>query len=379
MGLKVNNRFPGANGRVIAVRESGDKAEIVFAAEPKGGAESLWYCFRVAAEGGESPAPAKLTITQQFFGTIEGGAVTDGARPVYQPEGQGWYRAHAGTVHVHADGRADVSWTVPYPAPGMEIAFSFPYGKHELDRLVSKAKGYWKRDHIGLSQGGRFIERLSNDYGQLSRKASGVYIMARQHAGETPSSWVMDGILDRTSREKKMSCMLWAVPFVDVDGVVHGGHGKGVAPADISQAWSVPPARHEARVLQHDIQAWAARCQPCLILDLQSPDATAADGVTMLGPDPDRHPDTHAAIKAWANVFEQALRPEFAATEFCRTTDRPAGCEISDFAHSSLKIAAITIKVPYALCNGAVLTQKSYREIGRAIGKTILARARDIR
>ncbi len=373
MAIKIHDRFPGANVRVLAVRDKANAVEIEFAADPHASPQCLWFCFKVVESAPEAPHPAKLTITYRFFNTLQGASSPEGCRPTYHPEGQGWYRCSAGTTQVHADGRIDVSWTIPYPKPSTLVSLCFPYGKEELDRTIQKSKGYWKRDGIGLSQGGRVMERLSNDYGHAKRKVRGVYIVARQHAGEAPGSWVLDGILDRFAREKKFSCLLWAVPFADIDGMIHGDYGKDAYPCDLNRAWGVQPKRHETRVMQQDMHAWAQRCQPILVVDLHAPGACESEGVYVT----DSGTQAHADVKSWGNALRQSIGPELAAEDFIRERKSLCAETIGDFARETFQVPTLTIEIPYAICRSTVMTQKAYREMGRSIAKTLLDRVRN--
>jgi hypothetical protein len=47
MSLKFENRFPSGNARRISVKQEGDLTEVAFAPEPGGGAECLWFYFRL--------------------------------------------------------------------------------------------------------------------------------------------------------------------------------------------------------------------------------------------------------------------------------------------------------------------------------------------
>jgi len=47
MAIKVIDRFPGANARILAVRDDAKAPEIVFTPDPRGGTEALWFDFRV--------------------------------------------------------------------------------------------------------------------------------------------------------------------------------------------------------------------------------------------------------------------------------------------------------------------------------------------
>jgi hypothetical protein len=377
MPLKAHNRMDGGNAAVLEVRTGGETPEIAFAAHPHGGPECLWFYFRIVETAPATTPPEKLRLVLRFADTMLGCGVASSLRPVYRPEGKGWFRASAGIEHLRPDGRRDVSWVIPYPAPSIEVAFCYPYGEEELGLLLRKSHDYWQSDAIGLTQEGRTMVRLSNDYGAAEGRMAGVYLIARQHSGETPGSWVLDGFLERIARDKKKPCLIWAVPFANADGVVCGDYGKDSFPYDLNRAWGRPPMRHETLVLQQDMRAWARRCKPRLALDLHAPGGSECEGVYAYLPDPAAHPDAHKEALTWAHVMAETLGKEFAAPEFGRVAHYASRWETPHFTHfarSETSACAMAIETPYALCGQTVMTQNQYREVGRLLAKAVLAR-----
>lgn len=377
MSLKVHTRFPGGNARVMSVQNDAQFPEIRFAADPLGGPEALWFCFRAVETEPEKPHAEKLKITLCFPDTMLGVGSGGACRPVYQPQGQGWFRLASGAEHALPDGRTEVSWVIPHPEPLTEVALCYPYGRAEVDALVRKSAGYWRADEIGLTQSGHPIQRLSCDYGQAGGHAPGVYLVARQHAGETPGSWVLDGFLDRFAREKKGGYVVWSVPLMDGDGVERGEYGKDAFPYDLNRAWGRPPMRHETLVVQHDMQRWAQRCKPRLALDFHAPGGCEGKGMYVYVPDPEKQPSEHKEAVSWANVFANTLGPEFAAEDFARVgryASRWETARFTDFARAELGCAALSIETPYAVCGPTIMTQKQYREAGRLLAKAVLTK-----
>lgn len=376
MSLKVHTRIPYGNARAVSVRDNGDMPEVSFAADPQGGPEALWFCFRLV-EADETSAQ-KVRLTLRFTRNMLGMNAPETCHPTYRPEGQGWFRTKSGELSHSPDGQVSVSWLIPYPSPSTEVAFCFPYGRPEIDHLLKRSKGYWKKDEIGLSQDGRVMIRLSNDYGGSAQNRFGVYMVARQHAGETPGSWVMDGVLERFSRTHKTPCTVWASPLADIDGIVHGSYGKDAFPHDLNRAWGQPPMRHETMVLQNDIRRWTQRCKASLILDFHAPGGSDAAGVFCSLP----HPETNAAIHkesvGWANVMRDSIGKEYVADDFARVADAPSRWEhpqLADFA-DTLGVPMLSIETPYSSCGTTLLAQKHYREIGKRIAVAIMNRNR---
>ena len=135
-----------------------------------------------------------------------------------------WQRLEAGIVGQLPDGRTCVTWVVgappgpPYPSY-LDVAYCYPYGLPEVEALMRETEGYWQADIIGVSQGGRPLVRLSNAYGQAGGQRPGLYLIARQHSGETPGSWVLDGFLRHLVLLGEAAPLVWSVPLTNIDGV----------------------------------------------------------------------------------------------------------------------------------------------------------------
>jgi hypothetical protein len=79
----------------------------------------------------------------------------------------------------------------------------------------------------------------------------------------------------------------------------------------------------------------------------------------------------------WCNVFQNELQAEFAAPEFKRVSASPVRAEtptFTDYMRDQMGVPALGLEIPYTHAAGAVLTQKSYREIGRRLALAILRR-----
>ena len=379
MALKVSTDFPYGNADAITVSTKGDMPEIRFSPASHGGAQALWFCFRIRETEPGAVSSTKVRIILEHFGNVFGAQSPADLVPVYRPGGQGWYRTSSGTALPQPDGQTSVSWLIPYPAPGMEVALCYPYGWPDVKALLSKSKGYWKADTIGQSQGGRPLIRVANDYGASGGARHGLYLVARQHAGETPGSWVLDGLLQYLSRIRKDPFLTWALPLADADGVAHGHYGKDGFPCDLDCAWGSPPTRHEAHVYQHDIARWRERCQPLLGLDFHSPGACDTSGIHCYLPSSERAPEMHGAATKWANVIAQELGAEYAAEDFKRTVSEPPRSETPTFTSyfsETLGICALTLVAPYAKIGSTTLAQKHYREAGERIALALMKRHR---
>jgi hypothetical protein len=295
--LTVRTDVPYGNAGEVWVAERGGRAEVHFTADPHGGPECLWFCFRL--EG--MPDARHVDLVLEHVGNMLGGHQPQYMRPVVRFGGEqgvaAWQRVGEGAVTERPDGQVCVKWEI-VPATGLpatcyaDVAYCYPYGEPEVEALVRDADGYWQVDSIGLSQGGLSLLRLSNDYGRGDCRP-GLYLVARQHSGETPGSWVLDGFLRHVAALGESAPLVWAVPLTNVDGVVGGDYGKDNYPYDLNRAWGRPPMRHEVLVMQSDIRRWTERCRPALVLDMHAPGACETSGVYCYLPDPAVHSRFH--------------------------------------------------------------------------------------
>ncbi len=378
MSLQFHTRITHGNGRRILVDAEGDGevARVEFSPEPRGGADALWFCFRLAETEADKPHPPRLEIVMRYAETLQGGCDPVALRPVYRPEGQPWCRCSGSTAEYREDGQLLVSWRIPYPANETIVALCYPYGRDDLVGTLKKCRGGWKEDVIGVSQAGRPLLRLANDYGNKNSPPKGVYLVARQHSGETPGSWVLDGMLDRFARMKKNPFAIWVIPFADTDGIAAGDHGKGGFPVDLNQAWGDVPGRHETRVIQSDLARWSKRTRPFCVLDLHA--LGAEDMFTAISVDDDGN--EQKGMRAWSNFLADALSAEYAAEEFARIRTLPASGRASDlcrYVHDKFDCAALSVEVPYTLCGTTLMTRKQYREVGHRLADALVRRARD--
>ncbi len=241
--------------------------------------------------------------------------------------------------------------------------------------FAADPKGYWKEDEIGRSEEGLPLIRWANNYGAADGRKSGLYVMAREYAGETPGSWAMEGMLQHLARIKRDPFLIWAVPFADPDALERGVHGKSGYPLDVHRAWTTPPGRHEALVYQRDIARWHSRCKPVLGVEFNACDPFDKRGVRCVLPSSSKAPDHFRAAEKWANVIRQELRPDYAADDF-----KQESVALPDLAHRTateffteeMEVCALSLLIPYSRIGTKVLSQRHYREIGEAVAKALM-------
>jgi hypothetical protein len=374
VSLIVDTRVPYGNACDVAVTRGQDRWTVAFAADPHGGPERLWFCFQLRQDDAANGPIGRVKLLLRHFQTMLGGNAAENVYPVMRLIGGDWQRLPAGTPEPQLDGQCYASWTIDVPARSADVAVCYTYGMPEVDSLVGESNGYWRADAIGVSQNGRPLVRLSNDYGQPGGTRPGLYLIARQHSGETPGSWVLDGFLREIATQGDAAPLVWAVPLTNIDGVEQGDYGKDNFPYDLNRAWGSPPMRHEAMALQGDIGRWRQRCRPILAIDFHAPGLSEAEGSYIFLPDPRQYQGISEAARTWAEQIAKVLTPEYAASSFARVANYASRWETPTFTAyiCKLGICGFSVETPYGAIRGNVLTREHYRQTGRGMARCVM-------
>ncbi len=378
--IDVTTDFPGGNVCVLDVLPDMSVPEIHFTSSPAGGPEAMWFFFRIDP-GLNLPSKSILCVLH-FIDNLLGGN-PEKFIPVFKTETGCWTRVETVESVETADGRPLVSWKVPGNEGHVSVALCYPYGPNELSELEESVANVFGRDYIGASPNNNLVARLSNAAGITGGSNAGIYLTARQHSGETPGSYLLDGFIRRVAEAGGEAPVIWAVPFVNIDGVIYGHFGKDSFPCDFNRSWGSKlfskelihglgshPMRHEVKCIQNDMLRWSKRCRPALVLDFHAPTMAQSDGIFVYLRDADRED-----CNEWALVFQKALGEKFASERFVRDGDyhsRWNTARSGDYTQNALNVPHISIETPYAMAGGLIFTIEDYRKAGGMIADAVL-------
>jgi len=365
------------NGVVLDVRRDGDAWLVEFMAEPRRSAESLWFHLECAGAGGRRIRFAWLNA-HLCLGMGDAQAVRR-VRPVVRLDGGEWQRVRRVEVLERPSGGHVLRFATPGPCRRAAVAFCYPYPPETLEATLQEAGGCWHAETIGLTGAGRPLQRLRALPRRRSRPRPGAYVVARQHAGETPGSWVLDGMLRAISGDGASGLLRrveWCVvPFVDLDGVVQGDYGKDSLPIDFNRTWAPLTLRPEVRAIQRDMGCFAQRTRPRFVLDLHAP-AGAEDRLYQFHCRDNRPPAQRRAGRSFT-PFLVAEMPEMPADSLARV---PAYASRWDANHTLTawawdgldRTTAAVIEVAYQLMSqGRWSEPDDYRECGRRVARAV--------
>lgn len=293
MPLEIDAAYEGGNIEIVKV--DGDVVELAIRPDA-GGRWYQWFDFRVSGAAGRDLV---LRIVNAGGSAYPDGWPGYAARVSATEDDDDWLLAETtyegGVLEIRHTPRAD----------RVRFAYFAPYdlARHRalLDRAAA-APGVVVQT-LGRTFDDRPLESITLGEGPIQ-----LWIVARQHSGETMASWWMEGAIDRLltpndpiTAALRSRASLHLVPIVNLDGAARG-HLRGSASGlDLNRQWHEPdPAQAPeiAAILSAMDQTGVA-----LSLDVHGDETLRHNFVDGCDSDPASSPRQVAGVEA----FKQAL------------------------------------------------------------------------
>ncbi|KAL0219562.1 hypothetical protein P9112_005215 [Eukaryota sp. TZLM1-RC] len=207
---------------------------------------ALWFHFAV-----DFTTPS-LPILFNIIGTSKTKSnYRSGQTPIIKPSNEHtYYKVHPKNVFYYKCPRHDNSYTLsflfsPPTASTYFFSYSFPYTYTHLQHFLSSIPSFTHPLHRSLlcrSLLLRRIDLLSSDPPSSSSLPYPViFISARAHPGETPSSLLCEGLVEylcsSCSNRLRSLCGVRVVPMLNPDGVANGNYRTDVLGFDYNRCW----------------------------------------------------------------------------------------------------------------------------------------------
>ena len=167
---------------------------------------------------------------------------------------QHWFR-----IDTSFDGQVMTARTTP-ETQCLYLAYFEPYSwEQHLDLLATAGSSpHVTQAHLGQSCQGRDLSLLrvtdaSSSMPLAERKK--VWVIARQHPGETMAAWFVQGLLERlldgadaVSRQLLQQCVFHVMPHMNPDGAVLGNLRTNAAGANLNREWQQPSLERSPEV-----------------------------------------------------------------------------------------------------------------------------------
>ncbi|MDO4434468.1 MAG: M14-type cytosolic carboxypeptidase [Alysiella sp.] len=232
--MKISTQFDG--GAVI-VKDLSNPEHIRLDLRPDNASDfKQWFYFRLQ---GAAYTPCKLHFENASQATYH--YAWDGYQACASYDRQNWFRVPT----TYENGELIISHT-PL-ANSIYYAYFEPYSHEQHLNLLGEAQGsgLCQIDDLGSTVQGRDINLLT--IGNQAESDLKVWVIARQHPGETMAEWFMEGFLSRlldhqdpTARALLDIATFYVVPNMNPDGSVLGNLRTNAAGANLNREWLEP-------------------------------------------------------------------------------------------------------------------------------------------
>ncbi|MDO4997707.1 MAG: M14-type cytosolic carboxypeptidase [Neisseria sp.] len=241
--LKISTQFDAGS---VVVRDLSDAQNIRLALRPDNAADfAQWFYFRLQG--------AAYTPCVMHFENAAQSAYPDGWED-YQAcasyDRQNWFRVPT----RYENGVLTIEHT-PL-ANSVYYAYFEPYSSEQHLNLLGDAQGsgLCQIDDLGSTLQGRDINLLT--IGNQVESDLKVWVIARQHPGESMAEWFIEGLLarlldpqDATARALLDQATFYIVPNMNPDGVALGNLRTNAAGANLNREWLNPSLERSPEVL----------------------------------------------------------------------------------------------------------------------------------
>ena len=242
MPIKMTSRFESGNIRVLRADDANDiRLEI----ESDGKADFFqWFYFRLEApEGGR-----RMTIENASKASYVGG--WEGYHACASYDLETWFRVPT----TYEDGKLIIDHEAKGPV--CNYAYFAPYTAHDAMRFSARMGSHesvtWLP--LGLSCDGRPVDALR--FGDASDAKKKIWVIARQHPGESMGSWYAEGFCESLldpghamAQSLLKEATVYVVPMMNPDGVARGHLRTNAAGTDLNRAWEEPTEAASPEVL----------------------------------------------------------------------------------------------------------------------------------
>ena len=238
MSVTVSSGFD--SGNILVVGGGGAAWDLEIARDA--GSEFLqWFHFRVTGAAG---VPLTLRIRNAGATTYPRGWQNYRAR--WSEDRDEWRQAdtsfEGGVLTIRHTPACDVCW----------FAYFAPFSMDRHEQLLADVA---REPGVRVASIGRTLDGQSMDLVTLGEGPLRVWLIARQHPGETMSEWWMEGALGRLTdpadplaRALRARATFYLVPNMNPDGSRRGHLRTNAAGVNLNRVWHAPDPAREPEV-----------------------------------------------------------------------------------------------------------------------------------
>lgn len=356
--ITIRADFPGGNVVVERVEDT----VVHVAPDLRGGRPWFYWCFEATVA---QPGRIQFVFPKRVAG-FENGAIGNQGPAISLDSGKNWRWMGKETVSQNS-----FFYEFKKPNHAVRFAVTIPYLQDDLEQFLktNSANPHLKTDLLTTSRHGRKVELLR--IGKPREGVRPVLITCRHHAAETMASYLFEGFLraamseSEAGREFRKQYVLYAIPFVDKDGVEEGDQGKNRRPHDHNRDYGPESIYPEIRAIKALQQKHRFR----FALDFHCPTLVMPDHQVIYFVGARNHPPHNFEnVSEFAKWIKAGL-PDSAPhgpLNWLRAADTPKPMNSHFFAFQEETVMAATLEFPFAP-PGKATDPESCRKYGQVM------------
>ncbi len=352
--MRIDKNIPGGNVVVQSISDN----EAVLSKEMRG-TSGTWFYWKFRAAFDRSG--------DYRFRFVDGASIGSRGAAFSLDEGLTWSwtgQASADFAHesfaYHADSSCQVWFCV-----------CIPYMESDLARFLADVS--IEKGELCRSRCGRGVELL-----KIGSGSKIVFLTSRHHAQESMATYAMEGMLREIVEhpEDFKDFTIYAVPFMDKDGVENGDQGKNRQPRDHARDYGDNPIYPEVNAAMKLIR----NVQPRFVFDMHCPwlRSNCNEYVYFVG---QKNPRLQEGIDRFSAILERFAPASF---PYHSSDNMPYGTSWNTGANYTQgsplvpwcgdlpwKPHAQSIEIPFANCREVTLDADAARLFGVALAKSM--------
>lgn len=240
--MKISSNFDSGNINVIEINNNGNiKLSI-----PKDTNSDFfqWFHFRLTDAKNIS---CSIDLTNAGESSYPEGWENYNAVASYDQEE--WFRVPT----TYKNGVLTINYTPTHNS--IHFAYFAPYSYQRHQELVHNAQlaDNCELKVIGETVQGKDIDMLI--VGEPSEEKKNIWVIARQHPGESMAEWFVEGFLDRlldanepVSTKLLQKACFYVIPNMNIDGSIAGNLRSNYAGANLNREWENPSLENSPEV-----------------------------------------------------------------------------------------------------------------------------------
>lgn len=338
--MKIFSNFESGNIHVVTA-QSPDNIQLTIPADNQTDI-AQWFHFRLESNTTELHQFSILDLAQSAY--PEGWKDYDVVASYDRNE---WFR-----IPAEFDGDT-LRFSVIPEASSMYFAYFAPYSYERHQDLLHSAQTHYacRLETLGATIDGNDISLLT--IGEPAEGKKNIWIIGRQHPGETMAEWFIEGLLmrllDQTDTVGKAlvdNAVIRVVPNMNPDGSIRGHLRHNAVGANLNREWQTPSIERSPEV--YYVRERMLETGVDMFLDIHGDEAIPYNFVA----GSEGIPSYYAAFAALENHFKQALltiTPEFQDLHgYPKSEPGTANLTVgSNWVAEQFKCLSYTVEMPF--------------------------------